>query len=297
MSTEDALAMYPGFAKAVFGTPKSGTGKIKLGGYTRYSATTMEREIKKLVVDSLRRENLPEVEDEPMLDSRADACKTQVLTLITRCGIEVLTAANFRFVLAVTAKQTNARAGPRRITTYRPSVGRHFEAKIWEAARATSAAPRILKPISIGPQDFAEEFIDGGLGYNNPVLQVLEEAEVQFPNDHIACVLSIGTGVAKPARYDAARIPHDIIDTLVKISTNCETIEKRCAEKFKKIQGFYFRFNLHGLEDVGLDDWRVLGKVKTLTMNYLQDVEAEVRAVAKILYSRPRCLLASSLSV
>jgi hypothetical protein len=76
MSTEEALRIYPGFAKAVFGTPKSDAGKVKLGSYTRYSATTMEKEIKKLVVDSLKRENLPELEDEPMLDSRGDACKT-----------------------------------------------------------------------------------------------------------------------------------------------------------------------------------------------------------------------------
>jgi hypothetical protein len=175
-------------------------------------------------------------------------------------------------------------------------VGRHFEAKIWEAARATSAAPRIFKSISIGPPNFAQEFIDGGLGHNNPVFQVLEEAEAQFPDDHIACLVSIGTGVAKRARYSATWIPDDIIDALVKISTNCETIEKKCADKFRKIQGFYFRFNVPGLEDVGLDDWRVLGEVRAVTMNYLRAVEADVRAVAKVLHTRPACLLASSLS-
>ena len=37
--------------------------------------------------------------------------------------------------------------------------------KIWEAARATSAAPTYFKPLKVG--DY--ELLDGGLGANNPL--------------------------------------------------------------------------------------------------------------------------------
>ena len=39
--------------------------------------------------------------------------------------------------------------------------------KIWEAARATSAAPSFFDSIKIG--EYGEEFTDGGTGANNPV--------------------------------------------------------------------------------------------------------------------------------
>jgi predicted acylesterase/phospholipase RssA len=201
-------------------------------------------------------------------------------------------------VLAVTANNAAEKTGPRRITTYPPPVGRYFEATIWEAARATSAAPLILKPISIGPEHFAEVFVDAGLGYNNPVFEVISEAEKQFPDDSLACIISIGTGIPKQAKYKAAGIPKDIIDTLIKISTNCEAIEKHCADKFANLANCYFRFNVQqGLADVGLDDWSRLGEVKTLTLAFLAGEEARIKAVARILHTRPPRMPISQLSM
>ena len=69
---------------------------------------------------------------------------------------------------------------------------------IWEAARATSAAPTFFKRMVIG----TTEYIDGGMGANNPTDLLLQEAKSLFPDGKIACVLSIGTG--KP---DTIRIP------------------------------------------------------------------------------------------
>jgi hypothetical protein len=39
--------------------------------------------------------------------------------------------------------------------------------KICEAARATSAASTLFDPIAIGPR--GETFVDGALGFNNPI--------------------------------------------------------------------------------------------------------------------------------
>ena len=69
------------------------------------------------------------------------------------------------------------------------------ECKIWEACRATSAAPTFFDPIKIGPH--GQEFIDGGLLYNNPIELLHREATAVWP-DLIkdAQFVSIGTGSA-----------------------------------------------------------------------------------------------------
>lgn len=65
--------------------------------------------------------------------------------------------------------------------------------KIWEAARATSAAPSFFDPITVGYP--AQKFAEGGIGANNPVHYVLREAADIWPDaqDRVQCLLSIGT--------------------------------------------------------------------------------------------------------
>lgn len=70
MSTKEALGFYASFAKAVFGTPKPNFGWVRGGAHTRYSATVIEREIKKIIVEKSGSA------DEPMLDLRDQNCKT-----------------------------------------------------------------------------------------------------------------------------------------------------------------------------------------------------------------------------
>ena len=64
---------------------------------------------------------------------------------------------------------------------------------IWQAARATSAAPTYFKEILI--EDI--KFIDGGFGTNNPCHEVIKEVRGMnnLNNDCIRCVISIGTGL------------------------------------------------------------------------------------------------------
>ena len=91
----------------------------------------------------------------------------------------------------------------------------HSNCKIWEAARATSAAPTFFKQIEIGRK---QPFIDGGLGCNNPSQVVLDEAEALFGARQIGCLVSIGTGQAevidikKPGLFQQI-IPTDVTST------------------------------------------------------------------------------------
>src|SRR6267143_6345722 len=86
----------------------------------------------------------------------------------------------------------------------------HSGCKIWEAARATSAAPTFFKHIEIGNKQY---FIDGGLGCNNPSRVVLDEAEALFGTCQIGCLVSIGTGQAATTNINTPALHHPLPTT------------------------------------------------------------------------------------
>ncbi|KAK6351889.1 hypothetical protein TWF718_005033 [Orbilia javanica] len=82
-------------------------------------------------------------------------------------------------------------------TTYqfRRQKNEKMELKVWEAARATSAAPVYFKPFTHG--DSGVQFLDGGLTYNNPVRVAESERKLiwqESRNLRPDIFLSLGTG-------------------------------------------------------------------------------------------------------
>ncbi|CAH0002929.1 unnamed protein product [Clonostachys byssicola] len=142
------------------------------------------------------------------------------------------------------------------------------ECKIWEAARATSAASGFFDPIKIGN----ETFVDGATGCNNPVEEVWREANSRWSDlrQRIQCVVSIGTGQRKPRPFgDDLR---QIGKTLITTATETEETERRFSENHivNGLQGRYFRFSVdRGLDGVKLDDVDKLDTVQAATEVYL----------------------------
>ena len=64
-------------------------------------------------------------------------------------------------------------------------------AAVWEAARATSAAPTYFEPCTIHADGAARQYVDGGLVANNPVLLAFAEASTL---GIVGSVVSLGTG-------------------------------------------------------------------------------------------------------
>jgi hypothetical protein len=65
--------------------------------------------------------------------------------------------------------------------------------KIWEAARAATAAPVYFRPLELN----GRKFVDAGAGYNNPSAEVYHEVTKNIPEYKgwpVACFISIGTG-------------------------------------------------------------------------------------------------------
>ena len=150
-------------------------------------------------------------------------------------------------------------------------------AKIWEAARATSAATSFFDPIKIGPN--REEFVDGAFGANNPIQFMWYEAQLIWPSirleDQIETLVSIGTG--EPGMSDVGEKFWDIFETLKKQAADTQ----KTADHFKRNHRDlvrnkqYYRFNVdHGLEGIGFEEYAKKGKIVAATRHYLR-VKAE----------------------
>lgn len=152
-------------------------------------------------------------------------------------------------------------------------------ARIWEAARATSAASSFFDAINIG--DPKQRFLDGGTGANNPVQHVWNEAadlltSEQSLSENLGCLLSIGTGQPGYKPFEDSLV--GIGKTLLSIATETEV----SANMFHQAQSrlferkFCFRFNVpRGLGDIGLAEVEQIATIKSMTADHLQSEVAQ----------------------
>lgn len=163
------------------------------------------------------------------------------------------------------------------LRTYQSRHEVHLDCKIWEAARATSAAPNFFKHIEIGR---GQPFVDGGLGCNNPSRLVLDEAKSLFGARQIGCLVSIGTGQAetisiKPGLFQRIS-PGDIIDTLKAIATDCEATHENMSGLFTYSPNTYFRLNVEqGMQKIDVSEWEKLSNVEAHTTQYMKRREVD----------------------
>ena len=154
----------------------------------------------------------------------------------------------------------------------------HSGCKIWEAARATSAAPTFFKRIEIGRE---QPFVDGGLGRNNPSRVVLDEANTLFRARPIGCLVSIGAGhagvisIKKPGFLQQV-LPTDAIEALNAILTDCEATHEDMQRLFANLPNIYFRLNVEqGMQGIELSEWEKLANVEAHTAQYMKRKEVD----------------------
>ena len=279
MSVEEAIDCYDNLAEKVF-------SELKRGGDGKYKARSLEKVIKAIVKERTGDSEAQVLDDGAL----GGVCNTCVHTSQSKAIILYL----IRFVCAMNAHNLNARI-PVLFRTYVSPKEPVIPCTIWQAARATSAAPTFFKRVFIGPVARPEPFIDGGVGRNNPTPQVLEEAELMFPDRNIACVISIGTGkpgminVPTPGFFERNLVPVGVIQAMVAIATDCEETAQQMEKKFKHPPKVYFRFNVeHGLQNVKLGDWDRMGEVAAHTRSYMNMPEVDQRLAPAVKAIRER---------
>jgi hypothetical protein len=134
-------------------------------------------------------------------------------------------------------------------------------------------------------------YVDGGMGYNNPIRALMEEASYIWPSARtLGCIVSVGTGHLISKDVGKAIVP--LLATVVAMATDTEKIAKEFEEEMKRQHGneqkLYFRFNVqHGLEQVGLEEWTELDRTKVETLHYLDTEWSRVEACSsQIINSR-----------
>ncbi|KAG6805792.1 hypothetical protein H0H92_013990, partial [Tricholoma furcatifolium] len=219
LSTEEAITEYIWLAMKVFSHRKCPwqDGSFK--------ASTLTAAIQELV-------SRHDVEGTCMMDKRSptNECKTFV------CAMPALNASHARLFRSYTVKQNSG-----------------YNAEIWEAVRATSAAPMFFKRIFVGSEP-QEEFIDGGLRVNNPVSEVLQEAKTIWGDNYpIKCIINIGTGHSETIKLEKPMgiqkvLPTKFAKMLHQIALDCEKTAEDFEKKYRD-QHLYYRLSVqHGLE-------------------------------------------------
>ncbi|KAK0489844.1 FabD/lysophospholipase-like protein [Armillaria luteobubalina] len=183
---------------------------------------------------------------------------------------------------------------PQRFRTYQGLPNQGPDCKIWEAARATTAAPTFFKAIKItGPSGFGPDYVGADLGFNNPTKEVRGETKQCFgPNQRIGMLVSIGTGHPSPGGFQKPKgierdLPLELIRVLQRITTDCESVADELAKEYGSGDTF-FRFNvLHGAEGVSLDEWKKMSEVMAHMSSYLRgpEVSREIDRVVACLCS------------
>lgn len=209
----------------------------------------------------------------------------------------------------VATKGLNAGGPPTLFRSYQCEGHNADKCYIWQAARATSAAPTFFKPATIDIPPPKATYVDGGLQNNNPAQLAISEARKIWTKAKQFAVVSIGTGRLKavqitdaqgnssskgsrrakvlkliPGATTASRIPvglqevEKMAQACVDLVTNSEPAHQRLLEEStstdpsKKFP--YYRFNVErDMQDIGLEEWHRVEEMNTHTKVYMEERE------------------------
>jgi patatin-like phospholipase/acyl hydrolase len=227
---------------------------------------------------------------------------------------ELRPEANHVPVFVVATKGLHADNNPTLFRSYRCRGYNANKCFIWEAARATSAAPTLFKPITIKVPPPDTTFVDGGLTYNNPGELALQEARRIWSDSADYCLVSIGTGRLGAVEVittadsqssasswwkslpgvknisntmDGTKAIKDIARACVSLATNSEPAHQRLLSQAyvqdSSKRFLYHRFNVErDMQDIGLAEWARWEEMAAHTAAYMEAGEG--------VFKRDRCV-------
>ncbi|KAH0585552.1 hypothetical protein H2248_008784 [Termitomyces sp. 'cryptogamus'] len=267
MTIPECINVFESLALSIF----SADSAEKIWNFTNtgayYKADNFEKVLKKLIEEKTGDENAP------MLDSNpTNNCKVSVVSGRTDDLSE--RAEHFR---TYSIKFPDPFAG----------------CSIWQAARATSAAPLYLPPITINNV----EFVDGGMMFNNPSILLMGEVNAVYGfGRRTRRLLSIGTGMQPLITIDsqpsnAFEVPgylKALLEASKRIVTDCERTHELMVGLYEEDK-VYYRFNA-GVKvgddwapAIALDDYQGMPKMVDLTETYLKGQKNRIAECAEAL--------------
>jgi predicted acylesterase/phospholipase RssA len=262
MTTQQALDTYDAVAGDIFS--RRNRKKHKL--FPMYNATTLEAAVQEIVGQH--------TDSDLMIHPETDVKRGKA------------------FVCAVEASN---QAAAQRFRAYECGDGDVEwlkDCKIWEAARATTAAPVYFKDITLRRGEFEKRYVDAAIGYNNPTEVLLDEAaRVFYRTRKLGAVVSLGTGTRSRSLVSPQEVGHityaiGAAKTMKDVTVDTEAVHRRVQNIFKDVTSTYFRFNLpDGAAKVKLNGYKQMGMLKEMTASYLKQkhVADEIEALVDVL--------------
>uniref|UniRef100_A0A665WJA6 Calcium-independent phospholipase A2-gamma-like n=1 Tax=Echeneis naucrates TaxID=173247 RepID=A0A665WJA6_ECHNA len=166
-----------------------------------------------------------------------------------------------------------------------PGVRSHYlggcQHRLWQAIRATSAAPGYFQEFTLG----SDLHQDGGLLINNPTALAIHECKCLWPNTPLECVVSLGTGrLENPGKnsttYTSLKTK---LTNVISSATNTEEVHAMLDAFLPP--NTYFRFNPYISEDISMDENRheKLNQLQAEGIRYLDRNEEKLKKVTRIL--------------
>jgi len=297
MTTTDAIAAYHDFAENIFGWRNrriisvSPHAREVLEGIKvapgKFGTEKLEKIIQNLVEKTGNSEGM--LDEEPKALARAFVCTQRYddtgaasLVMLRSYKLpgkplsqEFLEQIHEAPTPADTTQSSSSNAQSSTPEDLQP-IEDYTSCKIWEAARATSAASRFFRPMGIkDSRGQSTLFIDAALGCNNPVRYVCTEAAALFGVERkLGCVLSLGTGLVGTGLISTESGGLvNVVKAVVKHATTSETTNKEVQAYFGKDTNAYFRLNLPMKKKVKLSDWQAVRSLAKDTATYLESRE------------------------
>ncbi|CZR65628.1 uncharacterized protein PAC_15528 [Phialocephala subalpina] len=285
MTVDECLEEYTILGNEVFGRPRAKRvfipRSLKLDSLEARTGR-LERMLRTIVESKGSKESVDKIDH---FASRPDSCRT----------------------IVVTVRKSSSSSVPYLLRTYNhPTAGEEFDplernpgdpldCSVWEAARATSAAPTYFKAVRIKGQ----KFLDGGLVSNNPTWLVMNEVcQMHGSRDSIDLCLSIGTGCAPVRSKNGISLTRVLMP--YKVGTPRQSQEQVGLEiedgRYERCK--YERFDIGSVWDVGStkSEWKLwrsdstMDSIRNATSTYLnrQDIKKSLEEVAQMLVRQRR---------
>ncbi|KAH7338410.1 acyl transferase/acyl hydrolase/lysophospholipase [Rhizoctonia solani] len=258
MSVDEVLDMYLTLSKQVFHTGRVSTAAHACATMFMDGVPSMYDEIRleKIVKQTIAK-RIKDQDTEALLeDLSPNSCRTAVVTA---------RSADATRPILMRSYAVPHDADPERF-------------KIWEAARATSAAPLYFRPMKAGV--YKVPYLDGCVsGHCNPTWLAMQEVKHLWPDRKIGLFMSLGTG--SPTRVALQAPVRRFILGFVHLSANTVQIHEMAWREFKRKYAVspYVRLSVdHEISKVRLDDPSMLDNITAASLTYSRSHELPIKS-------------------
>eukprot|EP00892_Ulva_mutabilis_P003179 jgi/Ulvmu1/12862/UM098_0047.1 len=158
--------------------------------------------------------------------------------------------------------------------------------RIWQAIRASSAAPYYLDDFAIGDL----RFCDGAVTVNNPAVIAVQEARMLYPDTPIDCVLSLGVGRAPPAPRPRAMHSYlDVGTAVIESACSVDRVHEALASMLDMSGCVYERMCPEDQRcEVALDctDRKTIQSLVDAATQYIQENGDQFERICEVLCSK-----------